>query len=649
MNNATLKGNKHWVQAIYQGRGDVRPIDLALAQQLCDSELLAGSLVKDTKSGAWQAEQEQLKLLADIVISLSQNLSVGNVCIKLSDRQLAELPEFNCLHRLPADQYQQAFDPFEYEIDFPLILAGPYLYFSRYWFYERQIYFSASRHNSVKMAGVDHNIAETLNALFPAREDGAPDWQMLAAANTCLNQFSVITGGPGTGKTTTVTRLLTVLLTQNPDLKIALAAPTGKAAARLTESIRGAKSNLINDYPIAIKIPEDSFTLHRLLAWTPDGYRHNHNKPLPYDLVMVDEASMVDLPMMANLMEALPEHCRLILLGDKDQLASVEAGSVLADLCDSGVIVNDYPAHGLTEGRAQQLQALCGQDGRALNLQPYIEENASLAVDALMQLRVSYRFDSQSGIGQLAKYVNQGDSSQSLVQFERFSDIHKYAQLPALYADSSAEPKGAESAWMKQVVAGYGEYLNKIQQGAEAQQVLNAFNNFQLLCAIREGHQGLHGLNERVLNLLSSKGLLAKPETGRWYPGRPVMVIRNDYELNLFNGDIGITMLVDGELRVCFPDPQDPDKVRNILPSRLPEHETAFAMTVHKSQGSEFADVALVLPEKDNPVITRELIYTGITRAKKSFSIYANDSVLMAGISRRVVRASGLRDLIFNR
>jgi len=615
----------------------------------CDSYLLAGSPKQDTKRANWQGEQERLKLLADIVISLSQNLSAGNVCIKLSDQQLAELPEFNCLHRLPADQYQEVFDPFEYEIGFPLILAGPYLYFSRYWFYERQIYFSASRQKSMKMDEVDQNIAQTLNALFPAKQDGAPDWQMLAAANACLNPFSVITGGPGTGKTTTVTRLLTVLLTQNPDLKIALAAPTGKAAARLTESIRGAKSNLINDYPIAIKIPEDSFTLHRLLAWTPDGYRHNHNKPLPYDLVMVDEASMVDLPMMANLMEALPEHCRLILLGDKDQLASVEAGSVLADLCDSGVMVNDYPAHGLTEGRTKQLQALCGQDGRALNLQPYIEDNASPAVDTLMQLRVSYRFDSQSGIGQLAKYVNQGDSSQSLVQFERFADIHKHAQLPGLYADSSAESKVAESAWMKQVVAGYGEYLNKIQQGAEAQQVLNAFNNFQLLCAIREGHQGLHGLNERVLNLLSSKGLLAKPETGRWYPGRPVMVIRNDYELNLFNGDIGITMLVDGELRVCFPDPQDPDKVRNILPSRLPEHETAFAMTVHKSQGSEFADVALVLPEKDNPVITRELIYTGITRAKKSFSIYANDSVLMAGISRRVVRASGLRDLIFNR
>lgn len=642
--------SKGWLSERYQNRADVRPIDLALAQQLCDSEwqLRAADSADSAKNNAQNA---RLALLADMVIQLSQNLSAGNVCIRLSEQQLRELPEFYCVHRLPADQYLTAFDPFNYKIDFPLIIAGPYLYFSRYWFYERQIYSCVSKRHaegSFQGDGSEVDIAQTLCDLFPSTKDDVPDWQMLAAANTCLNKFSVITGGPGTGKTTTVTRLLTVLLVQNPALKIALAAPTGKAAARLTESIRGAKAKLIEQYPVAEHIPDDSFTLHRLLAWTPDGFRHNLNKPLPYDLVMVDEASMVDLPMMASLVEALPEDCRLILLGDKDQLASVEAGSVLADLCDSGVVVNGYPAHGLTMQRAQQLQQLCRQDGRALDLQPHVEDAASPAVDTLMQLRVSYRFNSNSGIGQLASFVNQGDSHQAQRQFEYYADINKFAQLPGLYGDKSIECQQAESAWTRQVLQGYGDYLNKMMAGEDALRVLNAFNNFQLLCAIREGHQGLQGLNDRVLNLLINKGLIEKSDTGRWYAGRPVMVTRNDYELNLFNGDIGITMRVDGELRVCFPDPQDANKVRQILPSRLPDHETAFAMTVHKSQGSEFTDVALVLPDNDNPVITRELIYTGITRAKKSFSIFASDTVLNAGISRRVVRASGLRDLIFS-
>ena len=396
-----------------------------------------------------------------------------------------------------------------------------------------------------------------------------------------------------------------------------------------------------------------------------DAITYHHKKTLPYDLVIVDEASMVDLPMMAQLMEALAGNTRLILLGDKDQLASVEAGSVLGDLCDSGVMVNGYHAHGLQAQRAQQLESLCGLEAGFLNA--YIEPDAPLMANSLTQLRKSYRFTSDSGIGQLASAVNGGRYDLVELSFAQYDDIQSYSALYSVDRLESEEAKSkeanlkqAEQAWQQQVVNGYGFYLQAIAKGESPEVVLELFNQFQLLCALRQGNSGLLALNERIQTLLQARGLLtlgfdaasSGQQLGqRWYPGRPVMITRNDYELNLFNGDIGIAMMVPNaglgdqqELRVCFIAD---GKVRQILPTRLPEHETAFAMTVHKSQGSEFTDVALVLPENYSPVISRELIYTAITRAKSSFCLYANSDVLEKGVNSRIERASGLRDLLF--
>jgi exodeoxyribonuclease V alpha subunit len=376
--------------------------------------------------------------------------------------------------------------------------------------------------------------------------------------------------------------------------------------------------------------------------------------------VIVDEASMVDLPMMAQLMESLGDHTKLILLGDKDQLASVEAGSVLGDLCDSGIMINGYHAHGLEEKRAMQLELLCGLNTGYLN--DYIEGKAPLMANSLTQLRVSYRFTSDSGIGRLAEAVNAGRYDLVISSFSEYSDIQSYAALNSSkhvfdvskLADMNAEK--AELAWQQQVIDGYGYYLKAIEGIESPETVLELFNRFQLLCALRQGNSGLLALNERIQMLLQSCGLLKldfdmnSATQQRWFPGRPVMISRNDYELNLFNGDIGIAMMVAGtqgddkELRVCFIAD---GKIRQILPTRLPEHETAFAMTVHKSQGSEFTDVALVLPENYSPVISRELIYTAITRAKSSFSLYSNADILEKGVSSRIERASGLRDLLF--
>ena len=686
---------KTWLKMVFETDAvefNLKAIDVELASSLCLNEnnlLHQQSQAAEQPSDFNQHTEEDLKVYAYLVIKLSQALSRGEVCIDLSI-ELSKLSYLQskvgisstdlaaCISNFitikviePTSLAQQK--PYDLVINYPLVLMQGRLYFSRYWFYQHQVFFSIKSRlanantqlNVIDKENDSHELSKTLQQLFPSNHDSqsAPqvNWQMLAAANACLNRFSVITGGPGTGKTTTVTRLLAALISEQPNLRIALAAPTGKAAARLVESILAAKSNLAKTFPLAEKIPVTSFTLHRLLGWRPDGFSYNHKKTLPYDLVIVDEASMVDLPMMAQLIEALAHNTRLILLGDKDQLASVEAGSVLGDLCDSGIRVNGYPAHGLTSTRATQLEQLCGFSQGQLN--EYIEPNAPLMANSLAQLRVSYRFTHDSGIGKLASAVNLGRSDQVEQSFQGYDDIQRFTSLAAPFNNDESEALLiAENAWQQQVIQGYGFYLSAIEQCASPFEVLQLFNKFQLLCALRQGSSGLHALNDRVQKLLQGRGLLnvevhsTSLEQSRWYVGRPVMISRNDYELNLFNGDIGIAMMVDvdgtakKELRVCFmasdSDASQP-KIRQLLPTRLPEHETAFAMTVHKSQGSEFEDVALVLPETYSPVISRELIYTAITRAKKTFSLYSNQEVLERGVSSRIERASGLRDLLF--
>ena len=711
LNIESPKNLKSWLKSTFE-KSLGQAIDLELATGLCLNEI---ALTVKEKAH----DEASLKLYAYLVIKLSQALSRGEVCIELShvydlsqktgvlNKNLdAYLQRYATLHTISladgAESLKQLSEtnPYDLVVNYPLVVMQGRLYFSRYWFYQQQVFYSIStRLHSVsdqtqvqiqtETEAKTKELSNTLQTLFvqdAKKETAQPDWQMIAAANACLNRFSVITGGPGTGKTTTVTRLLAALISQQPNLRIALAAPTGKAAARLVESILAAKAKLAQTFPLAAKIPVTSFTLHRLLGWRPDGFSYNHKKTLPYDLVIVDEASMVDLPMMAQLMEALAANTRLILLGDKDQLASVEAGSVLGDLCDSGVMVNGYHAHGLQADRSKQLEALCGMEQGYLN--DYIEAGAPLMANSLTQLRVSHRFTHDSGIGKLAAAVNAGQFSQVQQSFTQYDDIHCYTNLAAPFSkDLTTETREAEAAWQQQVINGYSQYLQAIEQGESPYQVLQLFNKFQLLCALRQGSSGLQALNDRVQSLLQNRGLLNidnhqgagfnnSSEQSRWYVGRPVMISRNDYELNLFNGDIGIAMMVESkvggiadgmadgrkgkkELRVCFatedisanssadPSAHAQPNVRQLLPTRLPSHETAFAMTVHKSQGSEFADVALVLPDNHSPVISRELIYTAITRGKKSFSLYSNDEVLAAGVNSQIERASGLRDLLF--
>lgn len=560
----------------------------------------------------------------------------------------------------------------------PLVLSGYRLYFRRYWQYEQNVRTAIERRLSSHQSETFpmELLRTSLKILFP--EIGMPEqvnWQKIACALAASSKFSIITGGPGTGKTTTVVRLLALLqmlaLEQNGQpLCIRLAAPTGKAAAKLNESISGAVSklnldSLSNGKDVRGSIKTDVVTLHRLLGSQPNTrhYRHHPGNLLMLDVLVVDEASMVDLEMMAMLLGALPEQSRLILLGDKDQLASVEAGALLSELCQRAV-----GGHYLPQTR-DWIKNVTGENIP----QELVDPKGKTMDQVVVMLRHSYRFEAQSGIGQLAKAVNEGNvKALKDVWNQGFPDL---AQL-TLKADEDTELQdwivnGAARYFLPSTdrenigtPVGYSHYLTVMTNERPAadrpledfnlwaKKVLLAYGQFQLLCALRGGRWGVEWVNQRIADLLYKEKLI--PSSIGWYPGRPVLVTRNDYSQRLMNGDIGITLQFpqqreDGSItwviRVAFFAENDTQDIRWVIPIRLPSVETVFAMTVHKSQGSEFTHTALLLPENLSPILTRELIYTGVTRARHWFSlgcVGGINAVLPEVIQRRVLRASGL-------
>ncbi|MDH0748302.1 exodeoxyribonuclease V subunit alpha [Pseudomonas sp. GD03842] len=544
----------------------------------------------------------------------------------------------------------------------PLVLADRRLYLRRYWTYERRIDAALQRRLS-HMESAPSDLRQRLDALFgpvDAAPDALIDWQKLACAVATRGAFSIITGGPGTGKTTTVVRLLALL--QSPaveggkPLRIRLAAPTGKAAARLTESISVQVRDLKVPELVRQKIPHEVTTVHRLLGSRPGTrhFRHHAGNPLPLDVLVVDEASMIDLEMMANVLDALPPHARMVLLGDKDQLASVEAGAVLGDLC------RDAEAGMYSPQTQAWLEAVSGEDLAKSGLQTGDAQRHALAQQVVM-LRHSRRFGEGSGIGQLASRVNRQEDQQarSLLVEGGYRDLYSLVlkgeqdrALSRLLLDGHGNGPQGYRHYLELMRARRPLELTSIEDPRcveWARQVLHAFDEFQLLCAVRKGPWGVEGLNQRITQTLFASELIESDQ--QWYEGRPVLMTRNDYGLGLMNGDIGIALrLPEGPveerrtaLRVAFPRNDGEGGVRFVLPSRLNDVETVYAMTVHKSQGSEFAHTALILPEALNPVLTKELIYTGITRAKHWFSlIEPRQGVFEEALRRKVKRLSGL-------
>ena len=525
----------------------------------------------------------------------------------------------------------------EFDYDQPLVLDGERLYLRRYWRDETQVA-RAVRERAEATHPVDAPLVRAwLDKLFVAAPGaGQPDWQKLACAVALRGAVAIITGGPGTGKTYTVARLLALLFATAPDAarqRVALAAPTGKAAARLKQSIDKALGELADRVGAELPLREltarmgAARTLHSLLGARPDtrAFAHHRGNPLDVDVLIVDEASMVHLEMMASLLDALPPGATLILLGDKDQLASVEAGAVLGDLCHDAQAGN-YDADTIAYVRAASGEAIPAE---------YAGEGGALAQQTVM-LRHSRRFGGP--IGQLALAVNAGDRA-------RAEEVLR-ASLDGVRWIEHAQP----SQLLQLAHAGYAPYLELLKGGAASdddwvRQVLQSFETFRILCAVRDGEWGVSGLNEAIEKRLEAGGLLRRG--AEWYVGRPVMVTRNDYSTGVFNGDIGVTLpdpARPGAQRVYF---LEGDKVRSVLATRLRNVETAFAMTVHKSQGSEFRHTVLALPREVNAILTRELVYTGITRASREFTLVTpSGEVLREAIASRTHRTSGLRELV---
>ncbi|MCP1205581.1 exodeoxyribonuclease V subunit alpha [Pantoea sp. B550] len=502
----------------------------------------------------------------------------------------------------------------------PLVLSNQRLYLHRLWYSEGRVadFFAAQE---IKTAFDMRAAGDVLNSLFG---DQPENWQKIAAAVALTRKTAVISGGPGTGKTTTVAKLLAALIRLNPGaLRIQLAAPTGKAAARLTESLGRALQELVVSDEERRRFPAEATTLHRLLGAQPDTQRlrYHAGNPLHLDVLVVDEASMVDLSMMAKLIAALPAHARVVFLGDRDQLASVEAGAVLGDICRC-------TESGYSQARAEQLALLTG-----CTLQGSDNRQAPVVRDSICLLQKSYRFDASSGIGQLAKAINRGDAEQVRAVF---AAAHEDVSFQTL---NSAE---AYQVMLDEVAQGYQPFLQLVRRQASPAEVIAAFGRYQLLCALRDGPFGVQGLNQRIEQRLMQLQRIRRPGMGsRWYEGRPVMITRNDSALGLFNGDIGITLRdEEGNLKVFFPLPDG--SIKAIQPSRLPSHETAWVMTVHKSQGSEFDHTALVMPTQFLPVLTRELVYTAITRARKQLTIYSEPGVFQRAVQLQTQRRSGL-------
>ncbi|HEU4373706.1 MAG TPA: exodeoxyribonuclease V subunit alpha [Telluria sp.] len=524
---------------------------------------------------------------------------------------------------------EQVWQAGELSFDQPLVLDGERLYLRRYWRDETLVASSIGA-RARQVRDVDAGkVRGWLDTLFAShRKAETPDWQKLACAIAVRGSVAIITGGPGTGKTYTVARLLALLFAVGNQQRIALAAPTGKAAARLEQSIKSALTELADKVGDQLPLRDltarmgAARTLHSLLGARPDtrAFTHNQGNPLDVDVLIVDEASMVHLEMMAALLDALPPGAMLVLLGDKDQLASVEAGAVLGDLCQ------DAQAGGYDASTLAYALAASGE-----TIPPDFLGAAGALAQQTVMLRHSRRFGGP--IGQLALAVNAGEVARAEEVLRSGGDAVRWIE------------HAQQHHVLQLALDGYRPYLELVRDGDDARAVLQRFESFRLLCAVRDGEWGVSGLNAAIEQKLESARLIRR--RGEWYVGRPVMVTRNDYGTGVFNGDIGVTLADPARpdsLRVYF---LAGDAVRSVLATRLRHVETAYAMTVHKSQGSEFAHTVLVLPKSGGAMLARELVYTGITRASKEFTLVSPASAVLAeAIGRRTRRASGLRTML---
>ncbi|MCI2263821.1 exodeoxyribonuclease V subunit alpha [Xanthomonas indica] len=526
--------------------------------------------------------------------------------------------------------------------DCPLVLEHGLLYLRRYREYERRLAMGLRRLAAQPLPHSDlAALAPLFAQLFPlppgegARGAGEgttandpSDRQAQAAALALRRALLLVTGGPGTGKTTTIARLLLLRIAQArtaglPPPRIALAAPTGRAAERMAESLRAAVARALADGidpALAEALPAGASTLHRLLGVIPDlpRFRHDADNPLPFDLIVIDEASMVDLPLMCKLVEAVADGAQLILLGDADQLPSVEAGDVLAAILQAA-----GPGDALQADDAQALQPLLGHG-------PVARDQGGLAGHRVHLLR-GYRQAQDFALAPLADAVRSGDADGAL-------RLLRDSQLAGVHFHDGVDDALAAGG---DALLAHWRALGATDDPAQA---LRAAARLRLLTAVRAGPQGARGLNARIEQLLAetASGARRLGAASPWFHGRLLLITENSYRHGLFNGDVGICLRDAQGTLVAWFDGAGDGQVRGFHPAALPAHESAFAMTVHKAQGSEFDEVWLQLPARDARVLSRELVYTGITRARRALHIAASEPVLRAALARHAARISGL-------
>jgi exodeoxyribonuclease V alpha subunit len=501
------------------------------------------------------------------------------------------------------------------------------LYLFRYWQYETDL-----AKTLIKRAKTEHDFQDSsfvrkmIKKYFPDTEDKKPDMQRAAAFNALIKNLCIICGGPGTGKTTTVAKILALMLECSPkELKIALAAPTGKAADRLQKAIASSKTELPCSEKIISSVPETASTLHRLLGTIPNtsSFRHNKDNLLPYDIVVIDEASMIDLPLLSKILSAASAETSIILIGDKDQLASVESGAALGDICTKDA-VNFF-----SSDLCKVFRNSAGIEIISSSEKP----SPPVLSDCIVELDKNYRFGSNSHIFKLSSAINRGDISGTLAALEEAGD-------------SVSHIKTSFQAHIKNHLSNIiTENFLPFIKAPSCEIALPLLDRFRILCALRKGPFGTRGINSVIEKKLVEMNHI--DPAARFYHGRPVMITQNDYSLKLFNGDTGIIFNdpdKKGETKAYFKE--NDNTIRAFHPSVLPEHETVYAMTIHKSQGSEFDNVMLVLPENESPVLTRELLYTAVTRTKEKIQIIGSEKIISYAVSRNIERRSGLKDML---
>lgn len=708
------------------------------------------------------ASSDAARWAARAAFAASRATAAGHVCISLGALAQRYDTTLDAVRDELAASGVTAFGRAAPGADCPLVIDPEgRLYLARYFDYETRLADALVLHAragaadglaGTRGAGVEpQTLRASLDRFFAAPRAGEIDWQRVAAVVALGGRVTIVSGGPGTGKTTTVVGVIACLVEMQPALRIALAAPTGKAAQRMQEALHARASNLPPE--LAARLPQTSFTLHRLLGWLPGGrFRHHRDNPLPYDLVVIDEASMIDVALAAHLFDALAPGARLVLLGDKDQLAAVEAGAVFAELSarpafsaagceriaaalgvspaefvaalpgeasgpdltkaamptavpvrrdtaarkaagataagkpaqgslfdfdddaalpavpelDVEAVRSDTPSDAAFSGAsldawiepaelswldAWQVDAAHPAASGAMRREPLPEAGFEPAArqpmhpamlsplaDSVVWLERNYRFGLDSPIGRLSLAIRRGDVQAALDTLS--TDADAAARFDADGGDALA------ATTLGRLAAGFAAYGDSLRDALAAAEpdplpLFDALNRFRVLCATRSGARGADEINQRLAALVRRKVRVPLAVGAHWFAGRPVMVTRNDYALGLFNGDIGIALPDPrGALRVWFRGADG--QLRAVSPAALPPHDTAFALTVHKSQGSEFDEAALVLPAAFGRVLSRELVYTAITRARQRVQVIGPRAVLAQAIATRTQRDSGL-------